>query len=71
MKFVGLGGCVNIIILLSSIVTSHQKIYFYVKEASILAVYAFDLLCILGNNTSLVVPIVETSETRFRSDFAP
>lgn len=53
----------------NSVVQWHQKIYFYIKEASILAVHAFDLLCNQGNNSSLVVAIVETFETHFRSDF--
>lgn len=64
----GLGECVAIIILLSSVVKWHQKIYFYIKETSILAVHAFDLLCNQGNNSSLVVSSVEIFETHFTSD---
>lgn len=69
VKLVGLGECVAIIILLSSVVKQHQKIYFYIEDASILAVHALDLLCNQGNNSSLVVSIVETFETHFTSDF--
>lgn len=67
----GFGECVAIIILLSSVVKEYQKIYFYTKKASMLAVHAFDSLCNQGNNSSSVVSIVETFERHSRSDFCP
>lgn len=59
----GLGECAAIIILLSSAVNWHQKTYSHIKEASTVTDHALDLLCNQGNNISLVVSVVEASET--------